>query len=84
MSRSPEMFAARIALLAASTEFLVNACTNGTPQWDEATWDMFRVFGRLLEVATRYLTGNKVYKKHVIHSNTTINKYIYTYTLYIS
>ena len=52
MSRSPEMFAARIALLAASTVFLVNACTNGTPQWDEATWDMFRVFGRLLEVAT--------------------------------
>ena len=77
MSRSPEMFAARIALLAASTVFLVNACTNGTPQWDEATWDMFRVFGRLLEVATRYLTGNKVYKKHVIHSNITIYIYIH-------
>ena len=52
--RSPEMFAARIALLT-STVSLVNACTNGTPQWDEATWhiaEMFRVFGRLLEVAS--------------------------------
>ncbi|CAK9071356.1 S-formylglutathione hydrolase, partial [Durusdinium trenchii] len=32
------MFAARISLLAASTVFVVNACTNGTPQWDEGAF----------------------------------------------
>ena len=39
------MVAARIAaLLCASTVLVAQACTNGAPQWDQATWHISGIF----------------------------------------